>query len=99
MDKYRSESVKCVPSEIIEERKPDVIAAVSYLEKMVAVSYEALTTLTERLSPAMSSLENDSKGLRATREVCPMATEIYQIGDTAERVFDGLMDIIKRLEF
>jgi len=84
---------------VTEERRPDVIMSMEHAEKMVNVSYEALATLRDRLSSVMR-MEDDSKSIADnTSELCPMALRIFNIGGTASSIFDGLMDIINRLEF
>jgi len=83
----------------VKDRTYVVIDAIEHAEKMVNVSYEALLTLKERLSSVMCDCPPTAVPASEGRETCSMSLRIYNVGDTAENIFDDIMDTINRLEF
>ena len=83
----------------VKDRTYVVTDSIERAEKMVNVAYEALITLRERLSSVMCDCPPTAVPAEESRDTCSMSLRIYNVGDTAENIFDGLLEIINRLEF
>lgn len=88
-----------VPVDATKERTFAVIEAIDYTEKMVMASKEAMITLRDRLSSVLSDDRAVSAAPKDARVSCSLSLRIYNIGDTANELFEDIMDLVDRLEF